>query len=280
MKRTAAAFIGLAFLLGACGEPSSESNPLAVIALAADKTQEAGTARIWMDMEMDGPTGLIKTTADGVMDMAAKQGEMSMEMDMADAPAGTPDMGTIEAVLDGTVIYMKMPALAAQLPPGKPWMSFDLAEAGEQMGIDIGALMQSGSSDPTQSLQYLRGASGDVETVGEEVVRGVQTTHYRATVSFDKMIEQAPAELRPRLEPTVDVLREWVGRDELPIEVWIDDQGRMLRQKQDLEYTGGPAEGTSMAMVLEMYDFGVEVDVDVPPASQVTDIGELMRGMP
>ncbi len=279
MRRIVVASIGLLLALSGCGGASSESNPLAVIVLAADKTQEAGTARVWMDMQMEGRTGLITSTADGVMDMASGRGEVTMEMDMPDLPAGTPALGTIETVFEGTTIYMKMPALAAQLPPGKPWMSFDLQEVGEEMGLDFGALMQSGNSDPTQSLQYLRGAAGEVETLGEEQVRGVQTTRYRASVSFDKMIEQAPEDLRPRLEPTVDAVAEWIGADEIPVEVWIDEQGRMLRQKQNFEYVAGPARGTSVAMTLEMYDFGVDVEVEVPPSSQVTDLRELMEGM-
>lgn len=279
MKRIAGAVVGVVFLLGGCAD-STEANPLGVILAAPDKTAEVGTARIWMDIDMDGPTGVVSTIADGVMDMDAMQGEMTMEMEMPAAPAGTPDLGTIEAVIDGTMMYMKMPALSAQLPPGKPWMSFDLQDMGEEVGVDFGALMQSSSSDPTQSLQYLRGASGEVETLAEEEVRGVETTRYRAQISFDKMIEQAPEHLRSRLEPTVDLLAEWLGAEEMPVEVWIDDEGRMLRQKQSFEYVSGPAKGMSMAMTFEMYDFGVDVDIDVPPASQVNDLGELMKGAP
>jgi hypothetical protein len=266
--------------MGACGQGSpAGSNPLGVIILAAEKTEQAGTARMSMDMEMDGPSGLITSTAEGAFDMASKRGHMTMEMDMAEAPAGTPDMGQIEAVFDGTVIYMKMPALSAQIPGGKPWISYDLQKAGEQLGLDLGALMQAGTSDPTQSLQYLRGASGDVEVIGEEEIRGVTATHYRASVSFAKIAEQAPEEAREAVEATVKQLEEWVGADEMPIDVWIDSEGRMVRQTQSFEYAAGPASGTSVTMTMEMYDFGVDVDIEVPPASDVTDIGALMEEM-
>ena len=278
--RVAAVGSALLLLVGACGQESpTGSNALGVITLAADKTQQAGTARMSMDMEMDGPTGLVTSTAEGAFDMASKRGQMSMEMDMEGAPAGTSDMGTIEAVFDGTVIYMKMPALSAQIPGGKPWISFDLQKAGEQLGLDLGALMQSGTSDPTQTLQYLRGASGDVETVGEEEVRGVTATHYRAAVSFAKIVEQAPEDVRDAVEATVAQLEEWVGSDEMPIDVWIDSEGRMVRQMQNFEYVAGPASGTSITMTMEMYDFGVDVDIDVPRPSDVTDIGALMEEM-
>ena len=277
--RVAAVSSALVLLLGACGQEPTGSNPLGVITLAAEKTEQAGTARMSMDMEMDGPSGLITSTAEGAFDMASKRGHMTMEMDMAEAPAGTPEMGQIEAVFDGTVIYMKMPALSAQIPGGKPWISFDLQKAGEQLGLDLGALMQSGTSDPTQSLQYLRGASGDVEVVGEEEVRGVTVTHYRAAVSFAKIVEQAPEEAREAVEATVAQLEEWVGSEEMPIDVWIDSEGRMVRQTQSFEYVAGPAVGTAVTMTMEMYDFGVDVEVEVPPASDVTDLGALMEEM-
>lgn len=280
MKRIVAAIVGSVFVLSACGSPGSSSNPLAVIVLAAEKTQEAGSARVWMDMEMDGPAGVINTTGDGVFDMAGTQGHMTMEMDMPDAPAEMPELGTSEVVFDGTVMYMKMPSLTSQIPGSKPWVSFDLQQAGEKAGVDMGALMQAGGSDPTQSMEYLRGASGDVETVGEEEIRGIDTTHYRASISFDKIVEQAPADLRDRLEPTIEQLKEWVGSEEMPIEVWIDDQGRMVRQRQSIEYAAGPAAGSSMKATMEMYDFGTAVEVEIPPASQVTDFRELMQGAP
>lgn len=279
MKRMAIVIFGLILVVGGCGG-SADSNPLATIVLAADRTQEAGTARMWMDMTMDGPDGLVTSTSDGAFDMDAGHGHMTMDMDMPDAPAGTPELGTTEAVYAGTTIYMKMPTLSAHLPPGKPWVSLDLQAAGEEVGLDFGALMQSGTSDPTQTLQYLRGASGEVTVVGEETVRGADATHYRATISLDKIVEEAPDDLRDRLKPTIELLKEWAGTDELPVDVWIDDEGRMVRQSQSFTYAAGPAAGTSMDMTLEMYDFGTDVEVDLPPPSEVTDLVELMQRSP
>lgn len=277
--RITAVSLGLVLVVAGCSGGSSRGpNPGAIITLAAEKTQEAGTARVWMDMKTEGPDGVISTVADGVFDMTSRRGEISMEMDMPDAPAGAPTDTRVDAVMDGTVMYMKMPELSQQLPGGKPWLKVDLQAAGEELGLDFGALMQAGGSDPTQSLQYLRGVSGDVETVGEEEVRGVQATHYRTSLSFDKIVDQAPEDLRPRIKPTIDLLKEWVGTDEMPVDVWIDADGRMVRQKQSFSYVAGPAAGSSLSMTMEMYDFGIDVDIDLPPRSQVTDFSRLLEG--
>lgn len=277
--RIIAVSTGLVLVLAGCSDGSSGgANPAAIIMLAADKTEEAGTARIWMDMQTDGPDGVVTTIADGVLDMTSNRGKISMEMEMPDAPAGTPTDTSIDAVMDGTVMYMKMPGLSQELPGGKPWLRFDLQVAGEELGIDLGALMQAGGSDPTRTLQYLRGASGEVETVGEEEVRDVDATHYRANLSFEKIVEQAPEDLRAEIEPTVDLLKEWVGSDAMPVDVWLDREGRMVRQKQSFEYVSGPAAGSSVSMTMEMYDFGADVDVALPPRSQVTDLSRLLEG--
>jgi hypothetical protein len=47
-----------------------------------------------------------------------------------------------------------------------------------------------------------------------------------------------------------------------------------------LTYEGmrfAPGQQGDMTMTMELYDFGVEVDVEPPPESEVTDIQELLN---
>ena len=269
-----AASLVCVFLLSSCG--GAQENPLSVITLAADKTAEVGTARVAMDMTMTTSEGEIRTSGEGVFDLDALQGEMTMNV----VGPGNPEAMTMEGVFDGTKIYMKFPAsIAAQMPGGKSWISMDLQEVGEQEGLDFNALMQSGSSDPTQTLHYLRGASGDIETVGEEEIRGTPTTHYKATIDYDKVAEQAPADVREGMERNVELIKEWLGDDTAPIDVWIDEEGFARRMKTSAEYAAGPAAGTQMSMTMDLFDFGVEADIEIPPPSEVTDFAELMKEM-
>jgi hypothetical protein len=73
----------------------------------------------------------------------------------------------------------------------------------------------------------------------------------------------------------------------VPFEVWIDDEGRMRKMAIVMDLTelfdqlGGddmPAGfGGEMQMELELHDYGVEVDVEAPPAADVErlDLSEL-----
>ncbi len=58
--------------------------------------------------------------------------------------------------------------------------------------------------------------------------------------------------------------------DRIPVEVFLDEQGRPVRTVQTLELT---VQGQSLATTTttDLYDWGVNVDVQAPPADQVVD---------
>jgi hypothetical protein len=107
--------------------------------------------------------------------------------------------------------------------------------------------------------------SGSVESLGEETVRGVSTDHYRLTLDLARLIETAPAANRAALR---EELEKREAKTE-PIEIWIDDAGRARRVQVTLDKDD--------LVAVDFYDFGVEVDVEAPPADQVDDIAELFR---
>jgi hypothetical protein len=58
----------------------------------------------------------------------------------------------------------------------------------------------------------------------------------------------------------------------LPAQVWIDDQGRLRKMDFSfhLQQNGQKAD---ISFSLELFDFGVQVNVQAPPASQVSQSG-------
>jgi hypothetical protein len=248
-------------------------NPLALIAASADTTTEAGSAKTSMQMHMETPQGEIDMDADGAFDFDSKLGRMTMHMTVPGAP-GPMD---IEMVFQNLVIYMKYPAIA-ELPGSKPWIRMDLEKMGKETGMDLGALTQGANNDPSQALDYLRGVS-DVEVVGEEEVRGAPATHYKGEIDFDKVVSQAPADLQERIKASIDLLKDSIGGSTIPVEVWIDEEGRVVRMVQDISFTEGAQKGSTMSMTAEFFDFGTPVKITTPPASQVMDLQELMGGM-
>ena len=72
---------------------------------------------------------------------------------------------------------------------------------------------------------------------------------------------------------------ELTGEPTIPFEVWIDGDGltRRMKYEQPLPADQG-GEETTMALTMEMYDFGAEVDVEPLPDDEVIDLQELGLG--
>jgi len=111
--------------------------------------------------------------------------------------------------------------------------------------------------------------------VGEATVRGVEATQYGASVDLADLAGAVDPEVREATRLWAEALREQLGVDEVPTDVWIDEDGlvRRIRQRYDLR-VGERKVRTEIAM--ELFDFGVEVDVEAPPADAVVDLGDLL----
>ncbi len=265
MRRALAALMLIGLLATACGdEGGGGETALEDISLAAEKTQDAGSSAFTMDIQTSGegiPDGFT-ITAEGAFDYEGRRGEMTMELpDIAGLGSAG---GTTEIVFDGTELYMRSPIFSS-VSPGIEWIKIDYATLGEESGIDFEALSQAGGQqDPTQFLQYLEGASDDVEVVGEEEVQGVPTTHYKATIDMEKVLEESPEELRAVLEGALDSLEKQLGTSEFPIEVWIDEDGLARRYRQDLSIPNPSGGGDiEQSMTMELFDFGIDVEVEI-----------------
>ena len=255
-------------LLGpACGgSGGSDEKPAAVLASSSEKTIGAKSSKVALVMEITPEGGNpMKITAEGAFDYAARQGTMTMDA----GSMGVPGLsGNIELVLLGDVFYMKFPP---GLLPGKSWLKIDLATIGEQSGIDLAGLQELGSNDPSNFLRFLEGAGDDAKKVGEEKVRGVDTTHYKA--SFD--LEAAKAEAPENLRDDLDRVIEQLGKSTIPADVWVDGDGLTRRMRFVMESVGEQKASTTVTQ--ELYDFGVKVEATAPPADQVSDFGQLLQ---
>jgi predicted transcriptional regulator len=275
----AASLAGLTtFALVGCGGASAPVTPQAAVVQAAEKTADAGSSRASFEITM---TGLgpepFTMTGEGIFDSSERKGRMTMDLS-ALAEGSGQELGEAEMIFDEFVVYMKFPFLQELQPQLKPWLKFDIRELGKEQGFDLGQLSQLNQNDPSQALQYLRAASNDVKEVGKEDVRGVETTHYRMTIDLKKVVDQAPEDQREQLRASIDQIVELSGIQMVPTEVWVDEDGLARRMK--LTYEGmrfAPGQQGDMTMTMELYDFGVEVDVEPPPESEVTDIQELIQ---
>jgi hypothetical protein len=171
--------------------------------------------------------------------------------------------------------YVRLPAIADQLPAGTSWVKTNTRHPrGESLDLD--QFRQLTGSDPRNTLDLLRAASGEIETVGAGTVHGVSTTHYRATIEPSDYAKLVLAGKRDQLGSLADQLVAPSGIGAMPVDVWVDGSG--LVRKLAISFAAkqpGTADVTEALMTFELYDLGEDVQIELPPASEVVDASAL-----
>jgi hypothetical protein len=263
----------LLLVLGACGgddsnggatgeEASGDRPPEEVLAAAGSATQEAGTARITSEQVTSAQGQEATTTLEGAADLASGDSESTLELAL---PGQEPQSSQL--ITKGSIAYIEASAF-----PGAPtkaqWISIDFEAVGAQMGVNLEAFRQNGAGQ----LAYLSEVA-DVEEVGAETVGDAETTHYRFTTDLAALAASGPEELRSSFEQLIQI----TGAEEIPTQVWIDEDDRVRRIVTNLEIE---QQGQQIAQqsTIEYSEFGVEVDVQPPPKNDTVDITELGGG--
>lgn len=279
-----AASVALAGCAGGGGSAGGEEgSPIEIVAASSSRTVAAGTSRMAIVATTTAEGNAVTVAADGVFDYRAQRGRLTMDLARLGVPGAT---GTAEILLLGPVFYMRFPALAAATgQAGKEWVRVDLRQAAQAGGVDPTGLAGVGSNDPSAFVALLRGAGDDLRRVGEESLRGEPTTHFRGSFDLQKALEAAPAAAKPALRKVVDQL----AVDRIPMDVWIDGEGRLRKLVQTVRVGGGsagssttsttgPKASPSATVTVELFDFGVAVEVAEPPADRVADLSSVVGG--
>ncbi|MGZ4260563.1 MAG: hypothetical protein ACXVEW_00565 [Solirubrobacteraceae bacterium] len=180
-----------------------------------------------------------------------------------------------QELVNGTTVYVKLPpAIASKLPGGRPWMKVDLAKASGIPGFSSLA-NNPVSSDPSQFLSYLRATSGNVSKQGTQVVNGIQTTHYHAKISLDKVPDALPAASRKGAKQAVSSIEQLTGLKQLPVDAWIDSSNLIRRMRLAFAESLAPSVKLNIAMTMDFLKYGPQSSPNFPSADQVTDASSL-----
>jgi hypothetical protein len=176
----------------------------------------------------------------------ARYGDDGIEMKAAST--GTQQM---ELILLGQAMYMKSPELGT----GDKWVKIDLSDPNSLFGM-IGK-----ATDPEVMFKALEEPK-KLELVGAEDVDGVATNHYRITLDPSKYLAamEFPAAMADML-PEELVTEMWVDADNLP---------RKFAQTIEVPAVGG-GQPTTSSTEGTYSDFGTDVEIEAPPASEVTE---------
>ncbi len=266
-RLVATALVGVVSLAaGACG--GGGSSAIEIVRASSAKTVAAESSKVSIVLKTDVEGETVTFTADGTFDFDERKGVLTL--DLGSLLAGT----TLETRFLGDTAYVSTPAGLTGLLGGKKFLKLDIkALAAENK--QFGSL--SGGTDPTSGIEALRGAK-DVTKVGTEDVRGESTTHYRGTIDLAAAKDAVEGEAAESVDELVALLKS----EEIPYDVWIDSAGRVRRTKFVVDAPASAKtanQATKTAMTIELYDFGVTVDVTEPPAAEVADGNSLLAGI-
>jgi hypothetical protein len=194
-----------------------------------DSTVNAKTAKFSTTIEYGESGKTFSMTGSGVMQFQPLAEQMTMRVEGE----------TLQTIVIGNTAYLK--------EPGQGWQKSNVGELSDSWG------------DPTQTLSYLRGVSSDVTKTGTDTIRGVPATGYRATIDMDKAAAQGDATERKAIE----AYEKAVGSSTLPVEVWLDGQGRLVREHESVTLTSD-GHKVSTDTTVDLYDYGTPVSISAP----------------
>ncbi len=235
---TSARFIGT-FLVSS---PELGEDMTITISGAFDSPNEAAT----MEMDFGDLTGL-----------GAGQDVPPEAMAMFDEP--------MRMITIGDVTWMQWSLLSMLGVESGMWLETDSDNPGESVGFE------NPIDAPVDLLSRFADADATIEDLGSETLRGVETTHYLATVDLVHLAETMSA------EELAELHEDFGSPDELPllpIDIWIDADGRLHKFEMHLDAStfDASAETGSMTMTYEIFDHGQDLGITPPdPANVVTE---------
>ncbi len=301
--RVAAALVVGALFVGACGgggddgggggdaggdsegSGSGEITAESIRALA-DESADVSSYAFDMDVTFTGlsevagaPEGTpdeANVTVTGATDLGASK--TTIDLDLTEAMALIPQAGgaqaegesLIKTVIDGENAYVNLGSLGT--PYGvdsSKWIQTTL----DQVNATVGGVSGSSSpsaTNPASFTDLLRGvdADSDISVEREEEVRGEPTTHIIANANVAAAVAAAPEEQREQIQTQYGALG-----DEVPLHVWLGEDDT-VRRLEIIAESGQIAalQGVGMTVVIEPYDLGKPVTVEVPPADSLVDM--------
>jgi hypothetical protein len=232
---------------GGTSSGSADASYLAAVTRAAYATDKVPGYRFDIGVTSKLGEKSFTLNGDGAISERGSQGSLSMQIEGK----------TLTEIIDKPYIYIKAPGASTH---GKPWLRVDANVFSEA----IGSSSPGGSStDPTQALSFLRSA-GSVTRVGEESVRGAPATRYHAVIDFARYAGLVEPSQRAAAKKYSEVLERTSGSSTVPMDVWIDRQGRVSRMSLTLSLCGPEGGKLLESLNIELYGYGSQPVLDPP----------------
>jgi hypothetical protein len=272
--------VGLATVDGNSSRSSGSS--VAAVLDAAARTSSATSARMSMNATsaVKG-TGVPTVAMDGLVEFGGEH-RMSATMQVGKAKLDLLNVGQ-------TAYFRVPPGMGAGVRT--PWVAVDGPDAASVNNLLLGGFTGpsvAGGGDAMATLQRLRGEGvvTSASSAGHRDVRGTATTVYHVVLDPARFMAalarrtEAAGQAAGLSTPSFDVR-------EATLDLYVDGDGLVRRQALALATSVGLADqhmDLAVNTTIDFYDFGVPVDIQAPPADQVTvlsssaQLGALLAG--
>lgn len=223
--------------------------PAVFVAQAAETTRSAGSARITSTATIGSGGESTTIRADGVADFVGNEAALRVSSSLF---GGSADM---QVILVGGKSYIQVPIF------GEKWISMPL----QDLGVNL--------ADPSQGLDMLKQVA-DLQEIGQEPLDGIEATKFVGTVDLADAVGSGVLPVPDRA--ATKKLSEVAGTAD--VEVWVDDEGRIVRFDQSADISTGSGPDMTVTSSTSLTDFGIETQIEAPPADQVMD-GEALSGL-
>lgn len=265
----------LTLVLAGCGDDGADA--FEVLAAATAATAETGTARTSVRLDTEGILGVdAGGEMEGVLDFEQDRTELTIDLGRALGGLGLDGTMVMRAI--GTDLFLQSSLFRGNVAgvDAGTWLRVDVGAAAEGQGLDLeslGGLGPAGNGDPRQGLAVLNGVVEDgIDEVGDDEVRGVATTHYRARIDLGRAAERIGDFANPE---AFDHFVEMLGDDTVRVDVWVDGDDLVRRIRIPVRLPDG-AGGGEVTFSAEYYDFGADIEVPTPDPADVRDLQDIV----
>ncbi len=232
-------------LLTGCGsqkaaDTSPDLTPVAAVKAASTATKAMGTAKMTAGVSMTIGTKKIDFSMTGPMSLDGLQADLTGTIPGASLGA-KQDIG-IHEILDHGTIYLRYDA------KGMPttWFKIDAGSAMAKKATGLG----SGPGVEEQLKQL--SAMAAITKVGAETLDGVEVTHYKGTLDGKTLSTMMSGLGAGASAPT-----------SVPVDLWIDGQGRMAQLRESLTMTMASHSVTAVVS-MKLSNWGIPVSITAP----------------
>jgi hypothetical protein len=261
-----------ALVLGGCGASHAVGSLVDPVAQAAESSELAPGYRADITELTRAPgSETVKLSGSAVFDNRGERGFMSARVGYEGHTESTA-----AAYSHGVEYIRTPPGASSSATHGKPWIAWNLASIESALGVSSSSLGVSGNAtEPSEMLSYLRAVSGDVTRVGSQLIHGVPTTHYRASIVWARYADTVSPAKRAAARSGVAELERLTGSSTQLVDVWVDSHHRVRREQ--LKFSECLAGNRVEDLInTEYVDFATQAIPPLPHPTEVTNVTGLI----